>query len=46
MTDTKVSKLNLYIKNANLQKYYGRQLEDYERDIKRAELIKTIIAEK
>lgn len=46
MTDTKVSKLDLYVKNANLQKYFGKQLEEYERDEKRAEIVKTIILEK
>lgn len=45
MTDSKVCKLDLYIKNANLQKYIGKQLEEYERDIKRAEVVKQIIAE-
>lgn len=45
MTDSKVCKLDLYVKNANLQKYLGKQLEEYERDIKRAEVIKQIISE-
>ena len=45
MTDTKVSKLDLYVKNANLQKYFGKQLQDYERNIKRAEIVKKIIQE-
>ncbi len=45
MNDSKVCKLDLYIKNANLQKYFGKKLEEYERDTKRAELVKQIIAE-
>lgn len=45
MTDSKIRKLDLYIKNANLQKYLGKQIDEYERDIKRAEVIKQIISE-
>ena len=45
LTDTKVSKLYLYIQPANLQKYVGKKLDGYERDIKRAEIIKTILNE-
>ena len=44
--DLKVKKLELYTKPANLQKYLGKQIESYERDIRRAELIKQIIGEK
>ncbi len=46
LTDSKVQKLYLYIKPANLQKYFGEQYEVLEREIKRAELIKQIISEK
>ena len=46
LTDLKVQKLYLYTKPANLQKYLGEQYEAIERDIKRAEVIKQIIAEK
>lgn len=46
LTDLKVQKLYLYTKPANLQKYLGSQYEDIERDIKRAEVIKQILAEK
>ncbi len=46
LTDTKVSKLYLYNGPANLQKYVGKQLDGYERDITRAEVIKQIIKEK
>lgn len=45
LTDLKVQKLYLYTKPANLQKYLGQQYEAIERDIKRAEVIKQIIAE-
>lgn len=46
LTDTKVQKLILYTKPANMQKYLGEQYETLERDIKRAEVIKKIINEK
>lgn len=46
LTDLKVKKLELYTKPANLQKYLGKQIDSYERDIKRAEVIKQIIVEK
>ena len=46
MKKIKVSKLYLYIQSANLQKYIGEKLEGYERDIKRAEIIKKIINDK
>lgn len=46
LTDLKVKKLELYTKPANLQKYLGKQIDSYERDIKRAEVIKQIIEEK
>ena len=46
LTDLKVKKLQLYTKPANLQQYLGKQIESYERDIKRAEVIKQIIGEK
>lgn len=41
--DTKVLKLYLYSKLGNLQRYVGQKLETYDRDIKRAEIIKEII---
>lgn len=46
LTDLKVQKLYLYTKPANLQKYLGNQYEAIERDIKRAEVIKQILAER
>lgn len=45
LTDSKVAKLYLYTKPANLQKKSGKELDSYERDIKRAEIIKNIIEE-
>ena len=44
LNDTKVSNLNLYTKPGNLQKYLGKELEAYERDIERAKVIKQIIS--
>ena len=46
LTDLQVQKLYLYTKPANLQKYLGEQYDTYERDIKRAEVIKEILNEK
>lgn len=46
LTDSKVQKMYLYSKPANLQKYLGQQYETIERDIKRAEMIKQIINER
>ncbi|MBQ6991909.1 MAG: protein arginine kinase [Clostridia bacterium] len=45
ITDLKVNKLETYTKPGNLQKFLGEKLEGYERDIKRAEVIKQIINE-
>ena len=46
LTDSKIQKIYLYSKPANMQKYLGEQYETFERDIKRAEVIKNIIKEK
>lgn len=43
MTDKKVLELYLYIKPANLQKYFGTEMNVKERDKKRAEMIKKIM---
>ncbi len=43
LNDSKIQKLILYVKPANMQKYLGEQYETLERDIKRAEVIKQII---
>ncbi len=45
LNDLKVNKLELYTKPANLQKYLGKKIDSYERDIKRAQIIKKIINE-
>lgn len=45
LNDLKVKKLILYTKPANLQKRIGKNLDSYERDIKRAEVIREIINE-
>lgn len=46
LNDSKIKKLSLYIKPANMQKYLGEQYEPLERNIKRAEVIKRIMVEK
>jgi protein arginine kinase len=46
LNDSKIQKLTLFTKPANMQKYLGEQYEPLERDIKRAEIIKQIINEK
>lgn len=46
LTDSKIIQLELYTKPANLQKYLGKQLEQRDRDIARAEIIKKIINSK
>ena len=43
ITQANLNKLEIYTKPANLQKLAGQTLEGYERDIKRAEIIKNII---
>lgn len=46
ISDSKIQKLILFTKPASMQKYLGEQYEQIERDIKRAEIIKSIINEK
>lgn len=43
LKDSSVKKLELYTKPANLQKYTGKILNGYDRDIERAKIIKQII---
>lgn len=43
LNDSKISKLYLYNQPANLQKYVGKPLDGYEREIKRPEVVKEII---
>lgn len=45
LDDTKVKKLFLYTKPANLQKYFGKVMNESERDSKRTEAIRQIIAD-
>ena len=46
LTDSKIQKMCLYSKPANLQKFLGSQYEAVELDVKRAEVLKQIINEK
>ena len=46
LKDETVSKIYFYINPANLQKYFGQNMDSYDRDVKRAEVIKQIINEK
>lgn len=46
LDDEKVSEIYFYINPANLQKYFGQNLDGYDRDIKRAEMVKQIINKK
>lgn len=43
LDDNKVKQLELYMKPANLQKYTGKVLNTYDRDIRRGEIVKEII---
>lgn len=43
LDDSKVKKLELYTQVGNLQKLIGDELNAYDRDIKRCEIIKTLI---
>ena len=43
LNDLKVKKLELYTKPANLQRYTNELLDEFDRDIKRADVIKNII---
>lgn len=43
LSDEKIAKIYFYINPANLQKYFGQSLDGYDRDIKRAEIVKQVI---
>ena len=45
LDDSKIKKLELYTKSGNLQKYLGKTMDGYEREIKRAEVIKQLVRE-
>lgn len=46
INDIKIKKLMIYTKPASMQKYIGSILNAYDRDIKRAEIVKQIVNEK
>ena len=46
LKDETVSKIYFYINPANLQKYFGQNMDSYDRDVKRAEIIKILINQK
>ena len=43
LDDGKIRQIELYTKAGNLQKYVGKVMDGYEREIKRAEVIKQIL---
>ena len=43
LDDSQIRKIELYTKAGNLQKYLGKAMDGYEREIKRAEVVKQII---
>ncbi len=43
LSDLQIQKLYLYIQPGNLQKYFGKQYEKLDREMKRAEIIKQVI---
>ena len=43
LDDSQIRKIELYTKSGNLQKYVGKAMEGYEREIKRAEVVKQIV---
>ena len=45
ISDLKVNKLDILSRSASLQKYFGESLDVFDRNIKRAELVKKIIKE-
>ena len=45
INDSQIAKMYFYNNPANLQLHFGQNLDSYDRDIKRAELIKQLINE-
>ena len=43
LSDNDIAKIYFYINPANLQKYFNQNLDGYERDIKRGEMIRDIV---
>lgn len=44
LSDDDVAKIYFYMKPANLQKYFNQNLDGYDRDIKRGEMIRNIVS--
>ena len=44
LSDDDVAKIYFYMKPANLQKYFNQNLDAYDRDIKRGEMIRNIVS--
>ena len=44
LSDDDVAKIYFYMKPANLQKYFNKNLDGYDRDIKRGEMIRNIVS--
>lgn len=44
LSDDDVAKICFYMKPANLQKYFNQNLDGYDRDIKRGEMIRNIVS--
>ena len=45
LSDDDVAKIYFYMGSSNLQKYFNKNLDGYDRDIKRGEMIRNIIKE-
>ena len=43
ISDDDVAKIYFYMEPANLQKYFNQNLDGYDRDIKRGEMIRNIV---
>ncbi len=43
LSDDDIAKIYFYMEPANLQKYFNQNLDGYDRDIKRGEMIRTIV---
>ena len=43
LSDNDIAKIYFYINPANLQKYFNQNLDGYDRDIKRGEMIRNIV---
>ena len=41
--DDDIAKIYFYMEPANLQKYFNQNLDGYDRDIKRGEMIRNVI---